>query len=455
MPRNIRKRAIKGTLIVVFGNGMNNALRLAGNLILTRLLVPEMFGLMAIANVVVQALYLFSDIGVHMYLIGREREFRPEELNTAWTINVIRGGGLWALTVVAAWPVSYIYNESSLQWLIPVIGFGFVLDGFRSLAPISLQKRLQLGQVTAMNLSAKFLAVLAMAAFAYVYRSVWALVLGGLVAESVKLIWSYTLMPQDVTPRFTWNKACAAKILHYGKWIFFSTAMSFLATQADRLLLGKLFPLALLGVYSIGAGFAEIPKGLVSSVCSSVMFPVISLFSHLARPDLRKKILGKRRLILLPMALLVAVLAIFGDKVIDLLYDPRYREAGWILPLLALGMWPFLLHATLDRCLYVVDNPKHPAIGNCLKFFYMITLLPFFYIYTGKLGAVLVVAFNDLPVYLVINYGLWKKGLSGLCQDGWATLFLLLLCAVFLYVRHILGWGITGLEAFHGVAGSL
>jgi O-antigen/teichoic acid export membrane protein len=182
------------------------------------------------------------------------------------------------------------------------------------------------------------------------------------------------------------------------------------------------------------------------------MFPLIAMYAHLERAALRNKILQKRKLLLLPMALLVTILCGFGDLIIHMLYDNRYAQAGWILPLLAIGMWPLLLYSTMDRSLYVVDNPKHPAIGNISKFVYMVVCLPLAYHFTGKLGAVLVIAFNDIPVWLAINYGLYKKGLSCLRQDAWATILLLVLLGLVSYSRYLLGWGIPGYKAFQGIA---
>ena len=420
---DLKKRIIQGTLFVLAGDGLSQALRLIGNLILTRLLVPEMFGLMAIANVLLTAFGLFSDIGSGPAVIRSKRGLEPAFLNTAWTMNVLRGAFLWLLTILAAFPAAGFYEQPILVWVVPILGFSFVLDGLDSMATVTVNKKLQMGRLTIMKLGVQCCSVFIMIVLAYFYKNVWALVIGGIAGACIRLIWSYQL-DKEIRHRFVWDRSVASELFHFGKWIFLSTAMMFLATQADRLLLGKLFPLALFGVYSIAAGFAELPKNIVSTLSSTIIFPVISLYAHLEPAEIRKKILEKRKLILLPLALLVAVLCGFGDLLMNFLYDDRYHEAEWILPLLALGMWPLLLYATIDRCLYVFDNPRYPAIGNCLKFFYMIIFLPLSYIVFGKLGAVLVVAFNDLPVYLAINFGLARKGLSGLAQDMGATLIL-------------------------------
>ena len=71
------------------------AIRFGSNLLLTRLLVPKMFGLVAIASVVMAGLNLFSDIGLNVNIIQSRRGHDPAFLNTAWAIANLRGILLW------------------------------------------------------------------------------------------------------------------------------------------------------------------------------------------------------------------------------------------------------------------------------------------------------------------------------------------------------------------------
>ena len=94
---SINKLAMRGAIWTFVGYGVGQSLRLGSNLILTRLLVPEMFGLMSLINVFILGLSLFSDIGVGPSIIQHKRGDEPEFYNTAWTLQVIRGGALWLI----------------------------------------------------------------------------------------------------------------------------------------------------------------------------------------------------------------------------------------------------------------------------------------------------------------------------------------------------------------------
>lgn len=448
---NIKKRTIQTTIAIIGGDGISSIIRLAGNLVLTRLLVPEFFGLMAIVNVLLMGVGLFSDLGIGPALIRKKNGFEPEYMNTAWTVQVIRGFALWFVTLAVCYPAYIFYDEPMLLKILPVVGFVFVISGFNSMALAKLNKELRMFKIVVMKITSQIIGLFLMISFAYLYRNVWSLVIGNLFGVLIKAIWS-NYLDNSIKHRFFIDKKAFHDILNFGKWIFISTAMMFLANQADRLILGKIFSLTLLGMYSIAAGFAELPKSVINKLSSGIIFPLISIFSYLPIHQLRKSILEKRKVLLYPAAILISILSGFGDILIDILYDARYKEAGWILPLLSLGMWPFLLYGTIDKCLFVMDSPKYTALGNFLKFIYMVTFLPFANYFGGKLWVIIVIALNDLPAYITINYGLKKMGLSCIIQDILSTLFLIANILLILLIRSHFELGITGIANFESVA---
>jgi O-antigen/teichoic acid export membrane protein len=91
-----------------------------------------------------------------------------------------------------------------------------------------------------LELSAQAIQLTVMVVWAFFSPTVWSLVVGNLVVSIIKLIWSYRLIPGQGN-RFEWEKSSVHEIFSLGRWIFISTALTFLAEQADRLLLGKLF----------------------------------------------------------------------------------------------------------------------------------------------------------------------------------------------------------------------
>ena len=438
----LKKKAVNGAVWTIVGYGFSQSLRLGSNLVLTRLLVPDLFGLMALVNVFITGLALFSDVGINPSIIRSKRGDDPVFLNTAWTIQVVRGFGLWLGCTIIAFPVSRFYEEPRLLWLIPIVGFNTILDGFNSTSIASLSRHMEISKLTLFELTGQIISVVAIVTWAWFSPTIWALVGGTAINSCCKLWLSHRLNPGQPN-RLTWNKEVVREIASFGKWIFLSTAVSFLATQADRLICGKLFSLSMLGVYTVAFNFASLPKQVVQKIGDKIIFPVIAQSAELPRQQLRAKIIKKRWIVLIAQGVLLTIMVSFGDLLIVHLYDERFIDAAWILPLLSLGLWPLMLSLTSDKALFVLGNPSYVAYGNIFKFIYMLIGLPYGFSQMGVFGAVIVIAFNDIPFYAAVSYGLWREKLSTIAQDILSTLMLLGAIAVVEGGRYYLGWGLS------------
>lgn len=437
---SLSKKAIQGTIWTLFGYGGSQVLRFGGNLILTRLLVPELFGLMALVNTFIIGLNLFSDVGIHPSIIRSERGDDPLFLNTAWTIQVFRGFLLWIVCWLIAKPLSEFYNEPQLLWVIPILGFTTVLSGFNSTALATLNRNLELAKLTLYDFIVQITSLSVMIVWAWISPTIWALIIGTLLGSLFGLIRSH-LLNEGSPNLLAWDKTALEEIFSFGRWIFLSTAMTFLANQSDRLILGKLLSLEILGIYTVAYTLSDLPRQLMNKLSSQVLLPIFSKTVNISNNDFRKKLLKKRWLILISLGLIITFIFGCGDFIILALYDSRYQQAAWMLPILCLGLWPILLCSTLDKILYALGKPQYSTIGYFLKFAYMIILLPLSFKSFGLLGVVITIAFNDVPYYIIVNYGLWKNKVSFLKQDLEASVLLIILLVTVLGFRYQLGLG--------------
>jgi O-antigen/teichoic acid export membrane protein len=434
----IHKQAINGTVWTILGYGISQSLRLGSNLILTRLLVPELFGLMALVNVFIIGLALFSDIGIRPSIIQNKRGDEPIFINTAWTIQVVRSVGVWLGCLAIAFPVAQFYEEPRLIWLIPVVGFNAIILGFTSTSLASLSRQMKISKLTIYEIVTQIISLAVMVIWAWFNPTIWALVAGNLASAISKMILSHYLNPGQGN-RFAWNKEVIQEITTFGKWIMISTAITFLASQIDRLLLGKMLSLEMLGVYSIAFTISEIPRQIVMKVGSSVIFPVISRRADRPRQELRIKIKQQRWRLLMILALIVVAIVSFGDLLIAKLYDERYLAATWMLPILGLGIWPTVLSETLGRCLGALGKPQYATWGAFYRFLFIVIGLPWGFRSFGIFGVLIVIALNDLPTYVAVTYGLWREKLLCLRQDLQATSVFLGLVVLMLVTRYLVG----------------
>ncbi|MBE9095577.1 oligosaccharide flippase family protein [Tychonema sp. LEGE 07203] len=437
-----KKLALKGAFWTLASYGSSQIIRFGSNLILTRLLLPELFGLVGLAYVFITGVNLFTDIGLGPSIIQNKRGEEPEFFNTAWTMQVIRSLFVWLCLILITWPVANFYEEPRLLWLLPCISINTLIGGFKSTSVSTLERKMSVKEVVLFELGIQIFSTAVMIVWAFFNPSIWAIIVGGFTGAVTELVWSHFLI-RGQSNRFAWDKEAAKEIFSYGKWIFLSTMLFFLCSQADRLVLGKIFTLTTLGIYGIAFTLGDMPRQVIIALGGRVIFPSISMLADLPREELRAKIIKNRNLILIPLALGLAIFVSFGDQLILTLYRKEYIAASWMMPILALGIWHTTLHNLMGSCLLAVGKSQYSAMGNLVTFLSITIGIPIGYHFMGNLGAVIAVAVGDIPTYLVTTYGLWKEGLTCFWEDIKLTILFLGVLASILCVRiYVLGWGL-------------
>ncbi|MEL7242022.1 MAG: oligosaccharide flippase family protein [Cyanobacteria bacterium J06643_5] len=439
---SLKTRAIRGAIWTTTGFGAKYILRFGNNLVLTRLLQPEFFGLMALVTTFRMGLELFSDIGISQNIVNSKRGDDPVFLNTAWTLQAIRGIVIWLICVVfITFPAAYFYNDKRLLTLIPISVLYSVFEGFSSTSVHTLHRRMELGKLSLYELALQVSFFATLILLVYFFPTIWSLAVGGAIAGVYKLISSFWLIP-GYSNKFAWEKEAVKEILSFGKWMFAASGLMFAAEQADRLVLAKLLSFQVLGIYTVAYTLASIPKEVIRQLSNKVIFPTISQHRDLPRSNLRARILKQRRLILLGCGILLAALVTVGDLVINLLYDQRYVAATWMMPILCSGMWFSLLFYTISPALLAIGKPLYSAQSNFARFAIILLAVPIAHQSFGVVGAISVIAFSDVPLYIVNLYGLWQEKLFCLTQDLQTTAFFICFLSLFLFIRYSLGLGL-------------
>jgi O-antigen/teichoic acid export membrane protein len=145
---SLRARAASGTMVSVVGQAASQGLRLVSNLILSKLLFPEAFGLMALVNMLMLGLAAISDVGLQPAIIRHARGDEQRFLDTAWTIQVIRGVILWGIGSALAIPMADFYNEPELVTIVPIATLSALLAGFTSTKIVTLTRHMRPGRLS-------------------------------------------------------------------------------------------------------------------------------------------------------------------------------------------------------------------------------------------------------------------------------------------------------------------
>jgi O-antigen/teichoic acid export membrane protein len=402
-------RAVLSSAFTVAGFGTTQAIRLASNLILTRLLFPEAFGMMALVTVFIVGLAMFSDVGTGASIMQSKRGDDPVFLDTAWTIQIIRGLSLWCAALVLAWPVSVFYGEPGLIWYLPVAALSLVVTGFQSTRLQTAHRHLQAGRVTLIEIATQTVGVVAAVLLALWLHSVWALIFSGIIASITNLILIKLSLPGHPN-RIRWDPTAAKELIHFGKWIFLATVCGFIFVQADKIIIGHYLSLAEFGLYNISVFLATFPFSLGGAVFGRLLIPVYRQSPPLASMENRARVRKMRMGALGALTVLVAMLAFGGAWLVELMYDDRYHDAAGIVVLIAILQMPTLIMLSCDQAALAAGDSRRYAGFTLARAVLMVTFLLIGLEWGGLEGAIIGQGLAGLAAYPMLVWLLRPHG---------------------------------------------
>jgi O-antigen/teichoic acid export membrane protein len=437
--RALEKKALQASVwsILEYGSGMG--LRIVNSLVLTRLLLPAYFGEVTLVFTVITGVNLLSDIGLGPNVVQSSRGDDPVFLNTAWTLQVLRGVMLSLIALMLTWPMVIFYHDPQLKFLLPAVAFGQLISSFNSTNLLSLSRHMGVRRLFAIDGTTALVGMIVTLTWAYLRPSVWAIVAGQLVSTVYRLGISFIpSVAPGIRNSFCWDQKVVHSIVHFGKWLVIATAFTFFATQSDRLILGRLISLSLLGIYGLAYQLSDVPRAIILALGNRVAYPFIAKIIHQPVDQFKVTFLRYRFFALLAGAVLISIMVNWGGLLIVHLYDHRYREAAWMIPILALGLWQTLLYQTTYPVLLSLGKAKYNAVGNAA---YCVTIcagIPVAFHFFGMFGAVIAVAAGDFPLYLAIQFGLWRQSIGLWRQDLKMTAVFISTVLAFHYIKLIL-----------------
>jgi len=434
---NLKLKVIRSGFWSLGGNWLSRGLGIIKMIILARLLLPLDFGILGLAILSINILNVFSETGIESALIQRQK-IGKAELDTAWTIKIIRGLVLFVLLFMCAgWFASY-FDNASLKPVLKAMAIVFLLEGCTNIGIVFFQKELEFKKKVILQLSADFAAFTAAILLAFWLRNVWALVLGSIVWATVKCLGSFRI--HLYRPRIRWDWPVAKGLLNFGKHIFWITLMTFIITSGDDAIVGKLLGLTMLGFYTMAYNIANIPVHSLNSIIGKISFPAYSTLQK--EPgrlrDAFSKIFESLLIILLPLTVLIILLA--RDFTSIFLGDKWLPMVPILQILCFLGLFRGMANAFAPIQL-AVNRPEIQSRNKTIELVLFISLIYPFTIKWGLIGAawaVTLVYLMSAIVNALSSASLIPSFFRVLLQASWTPLLATL--GLMLSTWSVLSW---------------
>lgn len=333
----ITRKAGRGMIWNFLTYGLGRGVVLVTTAILARILAKDDFGLLSIAIVAINYLSLVKDLGLGLALIQR-KEGVNEAANTVFTVNLIIGFTLSAVTIVVAPFFADYFNEPRIIPVLRWLGASFAINALGAVHVILLMKDLDYRRKFIPDMGNTIVKGAASIGLAVAGFGVWALVFGQLLGAiaSVILVWAVAKWQ----PRLSLNTKLIGSLMKFGSSVTISDLLSVIIDNIDYIIVGKVFGLAKLSVYTLAY---RLPEMLLIGnlwVMGGVTFPAFSSIQD--KPEeMRRGVLASVRLIQLMAVPISLGLFLTADPIIRVAFGEQWLEAIPVLRVLAVYAWVY------------------------------------------------------------------------------------------------------------------
>ena len=416
---SLGRRMAHGALWLI---GLRMVLRgfgLISTLILARLLVPEDFGLVALASTAAAFLETASDFSFDLAII-RQRDSTRDDYDTAWTLNLIKSAIVAVLLYLGASWLAGFFADPRLEALFELMALAVLIQGCWSVRTVDFRKNLQLGLEFKFRVWARIATFVLVIALAFYWRSYWALIVAIVLSRFFLLILSYWLAPYR--PRLSlraWRR-----LIHFSKWLAVNNFLTFFRDRMDTIVIGKLAGAGPLGLYSVAHEIADLPTSELAVPINRAIYPGFArMIDDLDR--LRASYVGSLALLLLMTVPVGLGIGLVADPLVAVFLGPNWvASAPLIQGLVIYG----LLRTSTANANAVYLALGHVRIEPALTLLFIVLALPGLVLginYWGVIGAAYVLttaAVLNLLVNLAIITRLLRLPWSRIGHAAWRTM---------------------------------
>ncbi len=395
----------KGATWMVALRFFKRGIGIFSTIILARLLVPEDFGIVAMATALMSLIVMFSELGVETVLV-RKDVIDENDLDSAWSLQVVIGFFQAFGLVMLAWPAAQFFSEPRLEPVIYVLSAGVLIHGFRNIGTVAFRREMTFNKDFVLEGSKKVASFLVTVAIAVVFRTYWALVAGIVAARVTHVVLSYIMHPY----RPGWSRARWGEIFGFSKWLLVNSGLQFLTQKSPIFVLGRVAGAQGAGLFNVAYDIAMFATQELVAPINRALLPGYARLQH--NPEQLKKsyldALGIVVLFLVPAGLGLAATA---DPVIPVVLGAQWSGAIPIAQHLACAGAVMGMLANTAPVLLAMGRPRLITALGALRNSIFLPSLIVFSVYFGVEGASLSLLFTMLAM-VPVNFAIISKKLN-------------------------------------------
>lgn len=393
------------TAWILLGRFGQRALGIINTIVLARLLVPDDFGLVALATAIAAVIEVFGEFGFDLALI-RDQQATRDHYNTAWTLNIVRGGVFAGVLLAVAEPIAWSFSEPRLGPVIMFLAIRPLIEGFYNIGIVDFRKHMMMHREFLFFVISKVASLLFVIPLAYLWRSYWALVAGIVSEQAVRLLLSYLL--HQFRPRLClreWRELFA-----FSKWVLSSEIVVAIGNRMDTFVVGKWGTPHDVGIYNVSYEVSNLPTTELVWPIARAVFPAYAKIASDTNA-IAKAYLKSLAVILGIASPLACGIAVTADLLVPIMFGEKWLAAIPIIQILTVFGLIRVFLSTDAPLLIAMNRPNIPALFDLAGICVLIPLLFIGMAYFGLAGIawVLVGTYSARIVANQIAIGLLLK----------------------------------------------
>lgn len=277
-------------------------------IILARLLTPEDFGLIGMLTIFITVSQNIVQAGFSEALIQKKKT-DDEDFSSVFWINLLVSIILYGILFIAAPFIADFYDQPLLTSMTRVLSLIFIISSFSYVQQAKLRKEMKFKTLMFIHIPSIIIAGIVAVTMAFLDYGVWSII-GMQITMSIAYaiqIWIYSKWK----PLFSFNKQKARGLFSFGSRLMISSILNTLFKESYTVIIGKFFPVAILGFYTNAEKLVKTPAYTLSGALKNVTF---SAFSTIQDDNKRlksgyKKMIQQMVFIICPIFVLAAVIA--------------------------------------------------------------------------------------------------------------------------------------------------
>lgn len=358
---------------------IDRSLGAISTLILARLLVPEDFGLVAMAMSVLAIIELATSFNFEVALIQR-RDIDRAHYDSAWTLNVLLGLACGIVTALLSYPAARFYDEPRLTTILLVLAGAWAVGGFENIGIVDFRRSMHFRREFYLLATKRTLSFLLTVSLALTLQSYWSLVIGSACGRLIGVALTYIMHPFRPRPSFS----AARELLGFSGWMLVSNFATVLQAKVPHFVVGRSLGAGSLGVLAVSSEIAQLPSSDVIAPINRALFPG---FARMAddRDLLRSTFLDAIAVIVLLVVPAGVGIGAIAEPLVRLLLGEKWLEAVPIIQVLAIATAIAVISSGSSSAFLAMGKPRQWTLLSGVR---LAVLVPLVILLTRSMGLV-------------------------------------------------------------------